>query len=513
MAEVMWERPGDEQLTWELDEVHTPKAVTPLLGALLGYVAQGMTRAFGDRGRPMTMRILFHAGHVYWALVPGAAVPPEEEKRVRLEGQRTLAQRWESEWLPEIERNLARHRAHDLAQVSDAELATILADVLAVQARHWHLHFVVGGFVWGAVPRLTDWYLKRFPGAPEHEPYKLLQGVPNTSVQSGHHLWRLSQMVTPEVAEALRLGERERLPQPFRQEFERYLDQFGRRTQRLLDIGTPTWQEDPAPVISVLLRYVEGDAEDPLVESERLAEEREQFTAEVRARLAPEEQPEFDELLALVRSISPLTEDHAYWIDQQSVAAFRRVCVEIGRRMAACSLLESEDDFVFLLPEEMQRWGFGVSQPELMAVVGARKREHAVNLTITAPPALGAPPKPSTAPGPAEVTPAAEGELRGIGASAGVFRGKARVVHSLDEAAALQPGEILVCSATDPNWTPLFGIAGALVTNLGGSLCHAAVVAREYRLPAIVGARKATEAIRTGQEIEVNGATGVIRLC
>jgi pyruvate,water dikinase len=104
------------------------------------------------------------------------------------------------------------------------------------------------------------------------------------------------------------------------------------------------------------------------------------------------------------------------------------------------------------------------------------------------------------------------GEVRGVGASAGVARGVARVARSLDDAQALQPGEVLVCPATDPNWTPLFAIAAALVTDVGGSLCHAAVVAREYRLPAVVGTRSATATIVSGQVLEVDGESGVVRL-
>jgi pyruvate,water dikinase len=93
-----------------------------------------------------------------------------------------------------------------------------------------------------------------------------------------------------------------------------------------------------------------------------------------------------------------------------------------------------------------------------------------------------------------------------------VVQGPARVAHTLDEALALRRSEILVCPSTDPNWTPLFAVAAALVTDVGGSLCHAAVVAREYRLPAVVGTHTATREIATGQLVEVDGANGIVRL-
>jgi len=102
--------------------------------------------------------------------------------------------------------------------------------------------------------------------------------------------------------------------------------------------------------------------------------------------------------------------------------------------------------------------------------------------------------------------------IRGIGASSGVVQGRALVARSLDDAIALQRGDILVCRSTDPTWTPLFAIAGGLVTDFGGSLSHAAVVAREYRLPAVVGTHVATQQIGNGQWIEVDGLNGTVKM-
>ena len=76
----------------------------------------------------------------------------------------------------------------------------------------------------------------------------------------------------------------------------------------------------------------------------------------------------------------------------------------------------------------------------------------------------------------------------------------------------MHPRDVLVAVSPDPSWTPLFGLAAALVTDVGGSLCHAAVVAREYGLPAVVGTHVATERVRDGQMIEVDGVSGLVRL-
>jgi phosphoenolpyruvate synthase/pyruvate phosphate dikinase len=103
-------------------------------------------------------------------------------------------------------------------------------------------------------------------------------------------------------------------------------------------------------------------------------------------------------------------------------------------------------------------------------------------------------------------------KVRGLPGSAGRARGTARVIHSLAEAGKLQPGDVLVAIATEPPWTPLFAIASAVVTDSGGVLSHSAVVAREYRIPAVVGAGNATTTFKDGQLIEVDGNAGTVRV-
>jgi pyruvate,water dikinase len=90
--------------------------------------------------------------------------------------------------------------------------------------------------------------------------------------------------------------------------------------------------------------------------------------------------------------------------------------------------------------------------------------------------------------------------------------GIARVILSLEDAGRLNRGDILVTDTTAPPWTPLFATAGGIVTDTGGILSHCAVVAREYRIPAVVGTGGATAAIKDGQMIEVDGEAGTVRI-
>ena len=265
----------------------------------------------------------------------------------------------------------------------------------------------------------------------------------------------------------------------------------------------------------MLLQYAENGVGDPLADLERLAAERAEFVAATRNRLTAQDVAEFDALHTVALENNPLTEDHNLWLDQLSDAATRRTLAELARRLVANGSLEQEQDSDYLTIYEIIQWGFGLANP-LRPLVAARQAEYDTYRQWSPPAFLGRAPEPPTwvdrFNGPAVALDAAPGTLRGVGASAGAARGRARVVRSLDEALALQQGEVLVCPATDPAWTTLFGVAAALVTELGGSLCHAAVVAREYRLPAVVGAHGATNQIRTGQLIEVDGREGVVTI-
>jgi phosphoenolpyruvate synthase/pyruvate phosphate dikinase len=115
---------------------------------------------------------------------------------------------------------------------------------------------------------------------------------------------------------------------------------------------------------------------------------------------------------------------------------------------------------------------------------------------------------PASGPSPA----GAANEMRGNAASRGVVRARARLIESPEDGRRLGPGEVLVSVLTSPAWTSLFAVAGAVVTEGGGILSHAAIVAREYGIPCVVGVRNATGIIEDGQIVTVDGTKGEVRL-
>jgi pyruvate,water dikinase len=102
--------------------------------------------------------------------------------------------------------------------------------------------------------------------------------------------------------------------------------------------------------------------------------------------------------------------------------------------------------------------------------------------------------------------------VTGIAASKGTARGTARVLHNADELHRVSAGDILVCESTSPNWTPAFAKIAACVCDGGGTLSHAAIVGREYGLPVVTASGIATTAIADGDEIEVDGTSGTVKV-
>jgi rifampicin phosphotransferase len=516
LEQITWEHPADEKLTWHADLVHYPEPATTMQLALYAIVTQGIARARRTVGDDARDRMMVWNGRPYVSYEPLTDRPLEERRSLFAQWSRSVPGRWESEWLPELKADLERLNRIELTSLGDASLGAVLQDALVVTTRHWEIHFEVV-FGLGGIDHLLEWYHRRYEGATKAESLRLISGLENLSVTGGHRLWRLSQMVTPSIAAALRAGERESLPDEFRAELEAYLDEFGERPDGVVDPSSPTWREEPGPVVDVLLRLAEQGAADPYLELQRSADEREALLARIRAELSDEELTEFEGMLAHAHALTTLREDHAYWIDQRSIASLRRILAECGRRMARSDVLDREEDLRWLHFHEVQNWAWGLAQPGLREVVAGRRAQWEADREKPIVPTIGAPPEEGGGAEELRVEEVPEAEehpivAKGVGACLGAVRGRARVALTLEEAGALRKGEVLVCQATVPNWTPLFGLAAALVTDLGGVLSHAAIVAREYRLPTVVGTRTGTRTIRTGQLIEVDGGKGTVRL-
>jgi pyruvate,water dikinase len=520
--------------------MHFPSPLPALEGELWGRVMQyGFCRAQEAYQTPIRARAKQINTYHYDAMVP--AVPLEE---MEAQGQKAgeqigaaiarLGELWEGEWLPEIKGHLAWWDAYELSGATPAALQTHLDQTVERMDRLWELHFRIVLPAYAAMSMFDDLYRDLFGGEGALASYELLQGFDNKTLERNRGLWDLSRKArqAPQVREVLEkrasaevMGALEQSAEgrTFLAELRACMEELGQCGTNW-GLTTPTWNEDPAPALKNIKDYLsQPDGEDPRVQLAALATQREEALAQARAKLQGYPQQvagQFEFLLKAAQLGVVLSEDHGFWIDFNSMARVRGVLLEVGQRLVRAGFIAApEEVFHLRLAEVRAALEAGA---DCRPLVAQRQAEIAHFGALTPPPRLGMdygppPDNPMTrifgklfgGPPPATTE---EGVLKGHAGSAGKAQGRARVIRTLEEAGRLKLGDILVAETTSPPWTPLFATAGGIVTDTGGILSHCAVVAREYRIPAVVGTGGATKLIREGQLIEVDGDTGTVRI-
>ncbi|MDA1256700.1 MAG: PEP-utilizing enzyme [Chloroflexi bacterium] len=488
------------------------------------------------------MRIKHINTHYYNAVFP--VVPPEqmEEAGHRAEEMLkasipTFAKRWDDEWLPELRGYHERWNAFDLSGASIDDLLVHMEWTLDTYRRLWAIHFEVAVPFLVAPSMFFDLYEDVFGSSEALHAYKLLQGVENFSFVAGRELWTLGEKAdteavrglirdtpTSEVVAALEASDG---GGEFLGHLRTYLNDFGTRSDTIVELADPSWIEDPAIAIEMLKHYLAEDADDPADQWSQLVAEREQFVADARERIVGYPEPvrnQFEMFLAAGQNGQRIQEDHNWWIDQKGNHQVRQVALEFGRRFANAGVINSLNDIFYLDGDEIREISRAGITGDWKATVAERKAEMDRWSEVHAPPMIGTdygppPDNPVTralnrffgGPPPAP-DPERPDVIRGNAGAPGTVTGTARVIIKLSDAGRLSKGDILVTATTAPPWTPLFATAGGIVTDTGGALSHCAIVAREYGLPAVVGTGMATAMIQDGQTIEVNGDAGEVRI-
>jgi pyruvate,water dikinase len=305
---------------------------------------------------------------------------------------------------------------------------------------------------------------------------------------------------------------------PTRRALASFLERYGDRAVREAELSTPRWREDPRPVLRMLRVALRGEGRDVEVTLARAKNQADAEMTKLMPRLSIVEQTAVRHLVARAQKAARLRERMRAWVTRV-LGMLREAAVDADRRLLrrdpeldadrralveAGSPLAQVPSVFFLTVDEVAN-ALRTHRADLAPLVRARRAEYARDQARPDPPAtfVGAPP-------PIVLAPAGGDILRGLPASAGVVEGVARVLQSADEMERLQPGEILVVHTTDIGWTPLFLQAAGVVTELGGPLSHAAVVAREFGVPSVVNVTAATRVIRTGDALRVDGDRGVV---
>ena len=508
---VEWADPSDAALSWGRDPMHTPLPVVPLAQTPGDAIESGV---FGAR-------TVWVNGHPF----SSNSQIPEPAPEI---AERGVVSVWEDDYLPRVRAYCQQVVSTDWDAMPMAKLPAAMDEVVAGSIEAFRLTMVVVRSFMGPTIQLAMWAERELGADASTLIGTVLQGFDNHTSSAGKGLGELAEMAarTPELAAAIRAGNSDLSSvdggPDFLAAFDRYLEDFGWRLESWSFLDTPTWYEDRSVPLQLIRQYLESPSTNPAEAIARAATQREAALMEVESRLDPEKREIFRKLLDAASPHVSISESRAHW--QLTIkGVLRAPIMALGRKLVAAGVISTPPDIFYLEWDEAMA---AARQPDgsLQGLVDRRRADYARWRTLSSVPAfIGAPPDDSAAPpemklvrkyfsGVGAPAPIEERVLSGFAASRGTHTGRARVIRSLAESDRLEPGDVLVCITTAAPWTPLFAIAGAVVTDTGGVISHSAICAREFAIPCVVGTQAATSQIPDGALVSVDGDAGTVRI-
>jgi pyruvate, water dikinase len=558
---------------WYWDGMHRPDVEYPfdtvVHEAYMMSVAAVVSRLFSIPGaKSAASRVL--NGRLYLADVPFAD-PAEEERRIEAFMRRGghYFEHWpelSERWVVKVEALTAELSALEVPTLPELEDERVVLEGRGVNSGHrlldefaravqnlflvYQYHFEMLVLAYVAQMNFHDLARDAFPSITEQTLAKLTAGVELRQFQPDEELKRLARL-------AIDLGVAEQVlaaGDPGSTIAELGRDPAGAEWVAALDrakdpwfhVSTGTglfhteraWIDDLsvpwAAIAGYITRLERGERIDRPHDS--LLAERDTLTAEYRELLPSDEhRAAFDQSIALARTVAPHLQDHNYLIEHRHHTIFWNKIRQFADRVVTAGLLDEQEDFFYLNRWEVGQVLFDAVNAWAQASPGLhqrwratvrRRREIVEALRDWIPePAVGA-------------TPVALGglltaqfgitmdtvetwlhagddhgdQLQGVGASPGTAEGPARVVLRTTDIDQVEDGEILVCAATAPAWAPVFGRVRAIVSDVGGMMSHAAILCREYGIPAVLGTSSGTRRIATGDLLRVDGDRGTVAL-
>ncbi|MBF7084447.1 hypothetical protein IT084_15960 [Desulfallas sp. Bu1-1] len=298
------------------------------------------------------------------------------------------------------------------------------------------------------------------------------------------------------------------------------------------------WNDDLTIPLRAIADYIKMAKRGESIDRpfDELRKQRDEITKGYRELLSSiEEKDTFDQLLKTGRTSFPFLENHVFYVEHWHHAIFWNKIRDIGKLLVENDFLENSEDVMMLHHSEIRQllfelvtsWSVGspARAPYYLPEKIKRRKDILERLKEWTPlPVVGKMPEVITDPYIIMMwgitserldtwsEQEEEGKVKGAAGSPGIGVGVARVIRSIDKLNEVKEGEVLVCPATSPSWGVIFTKINALVTDTGGIMSHAAIVAREHNLPAVVGTGKGTSIIKTGDKIKVDGNTGIVEI-
>ena len=544
---VEWEDSSDEQYAWTLGAGFSdPTPLHRFEEDVRRASAVHQKRVFDDTGVPRARNhiLRFINGYPY---VRGPRDVREDEvtERQRAHGAaRPAVCRARRELLRGGDRAGDAGRARPArgvpARPANESLSSRLEFLEAALATYGHvmgdLHWRMAGA--GGAQTSSRWpaTFSELTGEPEMDSGVLVQAIANKTTRMTSRLRGLARIVQAddEIRRAFRDGAYERLDTPplrgrpsvrrFRARLRALLRDYGRRNGRSYGSSTtfetPTWNLDHRVPLDAVATYAEQD----LDELDRLElearRERQQATRRFRGALAPDRdrRGRFDLALRQAQDHVRSMENHNHLMEQGVAGVMREAVWWMGEALVRRDRLDAPDDAMHLSLEELREAASDQQGGDLRPLVRRRVAELERRSQLSPPRRLGGGERsrPAGPPSGLETPPEHAGLdgtlLRGEPASRGRYTGRARVFTPGGERPDIERGDILVARNAGQDWTPILPLLGGIVLDEGAFFQHAALIAREYRVPCVLQTREATTAIADGQRITIDGGAGVVEL-
>ncbi|MET0740777.1 MAG: PEP-utilizing enzyme [Candidatus Nanopelagicales bacterium] len=564
-------REYEESMFWFHDGVHTPEVVPPWDATVFEFAIISLSQ-YNTRHYliPPALGVDIRVLNGYMFLTPvGVADPAEIESRVPhfMERAGFYFENWDrlyAAWMPKVRALIDDLDAltisplpekEDLSVITEGlgsgsgfELTTTYNRLVDLTLKLWNYHFEFLNLGYAAYLDFFGFCKGVFPNIPDQAIAKMVAGIEVDLFRPDEELKRLATLaVDLDLASALMSGSVDETLAAVKEHpaGEQWLAEWEKAKEPWFNFSSGTafysadkvWIENLDIPLGFIRSYIAKRQRGEALErpTEVITKERDRIVAEYSELIGSEEDKKaFEMKLGLARTVFPYVENHNFYVEHWAHSIIWRKMRDFGRVLVGAGFFTDPDD-VFLLnrfevPQALfdyyHGWAVGVPSrgPQYWQREIERRRGIMNALRQwSPPPALGAPPETITEPftimlwgitsesvqqwlGGADDS----GGLSGFAASPGIAEGPARVILSADGINELQDGEILVAPLTAPSWAPVFGKIAATVTDVGGIMSHAAIVCREYGLPAVTGTAFATKTIKSGQRIRVDGNAGTV---
>ncbi len=522
---------GDLDRSWHLD-FHQPRGVVPLGTMLVADMAHGAQQAAHELGLEHSggLAVRFAGPHVYLGTVPAGRHKAADRRRARA-GIRRYPRQFPRRWqqarsrLEDLLTSLQHERLHGR---TPEQIGEYLFRAMSVHAEAWRVHFAVMYRLLLCHEMLRAELAEA--GVGEELLTSVLQSAGNQVLTTDRMLHALARRARDDgLAGLFETEEGPLLPRLAAHPraagwlgyFNRFIQFHGHRADAPGDLTTPSWLEDPEQVVSLLRPVVLDDT--PLPEAApALAEIGRPVASPTPDVRLPEVGDAARALLgeAVTANVVQWNEDHNLVIDLRAHLPVRTAALALA---AATGAPAPDEVFYLFFAEAMSLARGVVTWGELADRTAARREYHHAWLAHRAalPRKVGNGPDDIADPVITGIIcaddrrapePGRFSAHTGLGVSRGVAAGRGRGIRSADARATVRPGDVLVCEATSPSWTPVFNLLAACVCDTGGMLTHAAAVSREYGIPCVCDVRTATAVLRDGDEVEVNGTTSVVTI-